>query len=141
MLLDASVTDSPQLTTEKYYKCYEVRIPSRKSSNEIKFKISPLPDTYEGGQWKIISDSSATFHNTRGEVNLIEDKNVGEFTFMVENMQSESASFTLLLDIFFCGPNSCLKRTRKIKITCVEGANDIVQFPLTLEWNDIELDV
>lgn len=88
------------------------------AESTIRFILSPLPPAYEGGHWKVTQNPLINVLPLKGEIDK-NDVNEGVFSTTLNPGSSEnSVVFYVVADVFFCRVDSCLKRTRKMKIVC-----------------------
>lgn len=119
----------------------EFRILTTIKSLQVNMVFSPLPDAYEGGRWKVINDTGIKTVPQNGTIEKKSDvnENEGIFSLEITNDHLEKASeFYIVADIFYCKSDSCLKRTRRIKVICCnDGNSGELDNALTLSWKDM----
>lgn len=102
---------------------------------KLNLLLYPLPDLYEGGQWKVMPDPNINATPKSGNIQNQSNGNEGIISLMIARNHSEEAFvFYIIVDVFFCSANSCLKRTRKIKVSCT-SVRDAVEN--TVSWKDM----
>lgn len=103
----------------------------------LNFFLSPLPNAYEGGQWKVVAaEASQPILTQKGSLEVNETKQ-GIFSLTISEPQT-IAEFLVVIDVFFCGESSCLKRTRKLKINFKEGTNETLQkSERSIVWDEL----
>ncbi|CAL8110199.1 unnamed protein product [Orchesella dallaii] len=117
-------------------KEFEIQRGSKNGPLILNFCLSPMPNTYEGGQWKVITGDSLPISAQKGNVCLNESKQ-GIFSLSILEPQT-IPEFLVNVDVFFCDESSCLKRTRNLKINFVDGMNQSSEQSIMwdeLTWN------
>ncbi|ODN03784.1 NHL repeat-containing protein 2 [Orchesella cincta] len=106
-------------------KQFEIHTGGKSVPLLLNFCLSPLPDAYEGGQWKVVSEDSLPIPIKKGTLEVKEMKK-GIFSINVLDPH-KIMDFIVIVDVFFCDESSCLKRTRKLKISFKNGTNETLQ--------------
>lgn len=123
----------------KFDKLFQVPIAEEVTSVKLNFVFAPLPNAYEGGQWKAVKEQYVNFVVDRGDIDR-KDANEGHFSLIIQDL-CVVTEFYVVADVFFCGPSSCVKRTRKVKVICRKEFNTPKEVEKTLQWDSMVWDV
>lgn len=125
----------------KFDKEFRISTMTEVKSLHVNVIISPLPDAYEGGHWKVLCNTGIKVNPQNGTIEKKSDSNENEGIFSIEvtNEYPENPSeFYIVTDILFCKSDSCLKRTRRIKVVCCDdGVSGESGNGLTLSWKNL----